>query len=71
MEIQFDALEVLLKAPNKEYVNRLFLEAFMHRDEVHLSEMVLQSISEQLDIELNASEQVSYIIHRQSEFLSN
>ena len=46
------------KAPSKEYVGRLLLEAFMHRDNSKVSANVLSTISETLDIDQNAAEQV-------------
>ena len=50
------------KAPSKDYISRLFLEAFLHREESKLPDRVLTSISEQLDIEQPASEQVRFLI---------
>ena len=58
MEIDFSVFDCLLKAPSKDYISRLLLESFRNRDNVKISTAVLRSISEQLDIELDASEKL-------------
>lgn len=46
------------KAPSKDYISRLLLESFRNRDNTKISEAVLRSISEQLDIEHDISEKL-------------
>ncbi len=54
--INFAVFECLLKAPSKDYIARLLQEAFLNRDTTHLSQAVLRSISEQLDIDAASAE---------------
>ena len=61
MDTQFSLFEHLLKAPSKDFINRLFLEAFNQRENPKISETILKPFMEGLEIDLNTSEQVKII----------
>jgi hypothetical protein len=51
MQIESELILHLLKAPNKDYLNKLLSECFMQRDKEELSNELLQSTSESLQID--------------------
>jgi hypothetical protein len=58
MELQFSIFEHFLKAPSKDFINRLFLEAFNQRDNSKISESVLKPFMDGLEIDLSACDQL-------------
>jgi hypothetical protein len=50
-----------LKAPSKDFINRVILDAFAYRKNTAIPENVKIYISESMDIDKNTSEQVIHL----------